>query len=499
MALVKASSTLRAAIFASLLLLLLRLLLAQELGFGDAEALYVSYALHPQPAYLDHPGLIGSIARLLGGGAAPTPLMTHIFTALLATAIPWLGGLAARILGANWTQAARSVLALALVPEISIGLFGLSPDLPLAAFWLSALCFGLLMFRLPPRGFAALLSGLGLGLCLGLACLSKVSAALLGLSVLFAFGHRAARAHLKTPAPWCALALFGILVAPLVHWEIQHGFPMLEHRLVSTQSEAGFSFRNLAALIGGQMLYVTPPFLIAAFFVLRDLRQRYQNSAADALLWFSFWVPAIPLVLLCLWSKVAEPHWLAPAYLPLAIHASRVELSPRLKTSAVVTGGVAALFAFLWVKTPLFIKVLGRFYEPRYDIANDLHAWGPGRRLLEEAVAGVLRDGAPLPVVVGPHWIVCAQAHAALGRRVPVGCHTPRPTDFSAWYPAERWTRMPVLLFVYDSRFELDPEKLFPNYKLHSMSRTEVRRGDRSVRTLRISRLQRVRDIASTQ
>ena len=28
-------------------------------GFGDSEALYACYALHPQPAYLDHPALIG--------------------------------------------------------------------------------------------------------------------------------------------------------------------------------------------------------------------------------------------------------------------------------------------------------------------------------------------------------------------------------------------------------------------------------------------------------
>ena len=35
------------------------------IGFGDSEALYACYAMHPQPAYLDHPGLIGVIMQII--------------------------------------------------------------------------------------------------------------------------------------------------------------------------------------------------------------------------------------------------------------------------------------------------------------------------------------------------------------------------------------------------------------------------------------------------
>src|ERR1700761_663250 len=72
------------------LLLVVRLLASSRVGFGDSEALYAAYALHPQPAYLDHPGLIGLVARAIGGGVTPlAPETVHHVTAVVATLVPW--------------------------------------------------------------------------------------------------------------------------------------------------------------------------------------------------------------------------------------------------------------------------------------------------------------------------------------------------------------------------------------------------------------------------
>src|SRR6185503_15989138 len=54
---------LRTFVVVSVVLLAVRLAAARVVGFGDSEALYACYALHPQPAYLDHPGLVGLFAR----------------------------------------------------------------------------------------------------------------------------------------------------------------------------------------------------------------------------------------------------------------------------------------------------------------------------------------------------------------------------------------------------------------------------------------------------
>jgi hypothetical protein len=483
---------LRWTLAASLLVLVLRLHIAQWSGFGDAEALYASYALFPQPAYLDHPGLIGQLARWIGGGSVPTPAAAHVFTSVMATLVPVVGLWAARAAGAGWTGALGTALTLTLVPELSIGLFALSPDLPLALLWLAVLGFAAIAVRAEPKSFRALWSTLAAGALVGVACLAKVSGALLGLALLITWMTPPLRRRWRTLAPWSALGVAAVLVAPVLLWEASQGYPMLQHRLVTTQAGAGVSLRNLGALLGGQLAYVTPPFLYAALLVLRDLWRRRGEDELSRLLWLCTVVPALPLIVLCLWSRVAEPHWLAPAYLPLCIHLARGRaVGRKLAIGSLVTGAVVTLLAWTWVSTPLPLRVLGRHYRARYDLANDLHAWGPGRDMLRDAVTRALADTRQLPVVVGPHWIVCAQAQAAVGHAVPVGCNSPLRDDFDRWFPRERWLNAPVVLYVQDTRFEVDPKRELPHRRVTSISRATVRRGGQIVRTLRATRLER--------
>src|SRR4029077_10116481 len=119
--------------------LAVRLVAAARVGFGDSEALYAAYALHPQPAYLDHPGLIGVFARTVGGGTAPNAERAHLVTSLLAGLVPWGMALACRAAGASWGRSFGSAVVFALVPEIAIGLFAMTPDLLLALCWTGSL------------------------------------------------------------------------------------------------------------------------------------------------------------------------------------------------------------------------------------------------------------------------------------------------------------------------------------------------------------------------
>src|SRR5258708_10748890 len=117
----------------------LRLVAAARVGFGDSEALYASYALHPQPAYLDHPGLVGLFAHAVGGGTAPSPERAHQVTAVLSAAVPWAMAALCRACGATPRRATAAALVFAFVPEIAVGLFALTPDLLLAPAWIAAL------------------------------------------------------------------------------------------------------------------------------------------------------------------------------------------------------------------------------------------------------------------------------------------------------------------------------------------------------------------------
>lgn len=484
------------AVLSSVVLLLARLAVATGTGFGDAEALYASYALYPQPAYLDHPGLIGSLARLLGGGAPPSPLTAHVATSVLALAVPWVGALASRAAGASTAGALRVLLCLCWLPELSVGLFGLTPDLPLSLLWLSALGCAAFALDSEAASYRALIATLGVGVAVGLATLAKASGAVLGLA-LFVASFSVARARYRTLAPYGAIAVALVLLSPVIAWELREGLPMLRHRLISTQGSAGFSLRNLAAFVGGQLAYVTPPFLLGAALVLRDLFRRRRQDAISRMLFQSTLVVAVPLAFLSLWSRVAEPHWFAPAYLGLALHLGRTEaVGPRLGRACVITGAAVVALALVWIRTPLPPRLLGSAYRPRYDIANDLHAWKPGGKLLDRVLAARALEGESDPVVVGPHWIVCAQLQAHLGRRARVGCNGPGRDDFDGWLPQATWSSARHVLFVHDSRFRLDPARELPDRTVRAVDETQVLRGGRVVRTIWVTDLERTFDSA---
>lgn len=204
----------------SVVLLAARLWAATVVGFGDSEALYASWAVHPQPAYLDHPGLVGVLARAIGEGTSPTPERAHVVTALVATTVPWLVFGAARAVGAERRRALSAALVIALVPEIAVGLFALTPDLLLAPAWLIAVSLAAVGLRARPGTLASTSALLGAGLLAGIAASAKISGVLLLVALALAYGmiarssapeSRAAR----TPWPWAGLGAGVVVIVPI--------------------------------------------------------------------------------------------------------------------------------------------------------------------------------------------------------------------------------------------------------------------------------------------
>lgn len=491
----KGRGALRLAGLATIVLTAVRVSAADRLGFGDAEALYAAYAFYPQAVYLDHPGLIGLLARALGDGAPPSPEVAHRATALLAGIVPWLAALAARALGASWRGAAFAALALLVTPVIAVGLFGMTPDLLLALFWYTALGSAAAALTSEPGSIRALGATLSAGAFAGLAFDAKVSGALLVLGLCLSWASKAGRAHLRTIAPWAALLLLALIVSPVVIEEVERGFPMLRHRLVDTP-HGGPSLRNLGALFGGQLLYLTPPIAICALLLFRDLARRRNEDAGTKLLFLTT-LASSPLLLLALSSRVAEPHWVTPVFLALPLHfARRIDdeaqpLGRLLTRSAVAFGVLGTALIHLAVLVPFLPKLLGKHYVPRYDLGNDMHVWRDAIPMVERALAEGSLDATP-PIVVGPHWIVCAQLRAALPASVLVGCDGERPADFETWLPRSTWEQAPVVLYVTDDRFEANPISALPEHSVDSIARTGVRRGGVQVRRVLVVRMTRM-------
>jgi hypothetical protein len=478
----------------SALLFALRLYAATRVGFGDSEALYACYAMHPQPAYLDHPGLIGIVARAIGGGGVPSPIAAHVVTSLVATLVPLLALATARAAGAAPPRAALAAIALASAPEITVGLFGLTPDLLLAVGWLGALALAADGLRAEPGTARAAAALLGAGLLAGAACTAKLTGLTLVVALGLTYASARARAHARTVWPWAGLAIGLIAAAPIALYEAQRGWPMLAHRLVDTQGGAGPSLRNVGALVGGQLTYVSPLLVVAAALAGRLAWRARAADAVGALLFFAFVLPLAALVPLAVWSPVAEPHWLAPPLLALPIAWARSEapapVSPRFGIAACATGLTMSLAVHAWVLVPSLTALLPRSFDPRWDLASELYGWTDVARAVTSAE---IPSGAGDAVVVGPHWVVCAQLHAALGPRVPIGCATPIRDDFDDWLPRATWERAGAIVFVTDTRFEIDTARMFPGRATVDERRVTILRGGRPARIFTV----RVLDTAS--
>ena len=63
----------------TLSLLAVHLYASKSLGFGDSEALYATYSLHPQATYVDHPGAVGFVFAAVGR----SPSRVHLLTSFL--------------------------------------------------------------------------------------------------------------------------------------------------------------------------------------------------------------------------------------------------------------------------------------------------------------------------------------------------------------------------------------------------------------------------------
>jgi hypothetical protein len=439
-------------------LLAVRLFAAGHVGFGDSEALYASYALHSQPAYLDHPGLVGLAARLVGGGTSPSPLHAHLATAIVATAFPWLLALACRACGSTWDRALAAALVAALAPEIAVGLFALTPDLLLSLAWTGAIGLAAFALRASPGSGRASGGFAGAGLLAGIAASSKVTGLALFGALALAYASRPARAHGRTVAPWAGLAAGAVVLQPIVAFEARTGWPMLRHRLVDTQGHAGLSLLNVGALLGGQLVYLSPLIAVLAAFAVREA-WRGRGDAVGGLLWSCFAVPAAALVPLCLWSRVAEPHWMAPAFIALVPAVARATAGPSRRWVVASCGSAAAMVAAVhaWVLVPGAVRLAPASYDPRLDLSNELQGWPEAVDAVREEVARASvagTDGERNDVaVVGPHWVICAQLEAALRDEIRVGCDTPVRDDFDDWWPRSRWHAADLLVWVSDSRF----------------------------------------------
>ncbi len=290
----------------------LRLVLAALLGLGIDESYMVVAGRGPlEWGYFDHPPIAWWMARgmvdLAGTEAA---LVVRLpFIALFALSSALMARLGTRLGGARAGFWAVVAFNLSPVFGLTTGSWVL-PDGPLVCALLgAALC--------AERALAtgAWRAWMGTGLCFGLAILSKYTAALTGFGlVLYLLATPGQRVWFARPQLYVAGLVAGLVFAPVVVWNAQHGFASLAFQS-GRAAAASLHLFGPVVVLGGEALFVLPWIWLGLMRVgwpaLRG------PAGAARLLAFLAAPPIVLFAVVAIWSRQVLFHWAAPGYLML--------------------------------------------------------------------------------------------------------------------------------------------------------------------------------------
>lgn len=287
------------------LALLLHLFCGERYGPFRDELYFVACGRRLAFGYVDQPPLIALVARLawwLSGEARSLTLfrlpamICHAGTALVAAAL-------ARRLGTGPFAPALATLAVAVAPiQLAQG------------HLLTMNTFELLLWASICLASLGALQGqrrrwLLAGALLGLALLTKYSAAMLALALLAGLALTRSRAALRSPWLWGGVGIAAALVLPSLLWQLQHGLRFLE------LLRNGQRYKNAPipplTLLRESLLEQGPA---TALLSLAGLGWLLRARAAAGARWLGV---ALLLLLAGMTLLHAKPYYLAPAFTPL--------------------------------------------------------------------------------------------------------------------------------------------------------------------------------------
>ncbi|RBP17157.1 dolichyl-phosphate-mannose-protein mannosyltransferase [Roseiarcus fermentans] len=397
--------------------LVARLVFALLLGPGVDESYTLAIARTPALSYFDHPPLHQWIAHAAASAFGEGVGARLPFLALFAVT-GWiyyrmtadLFGPRAGIVAVFGLDAAPFFFASAgtwIVPDGPL-LFGLAA----AAWALAKLFFG------PGSGRATEWAlWLAAGGALGLAGLSKYSAALAVVGVLaFVAISPGRRRWFADPAPYAAAALALVMIAPVVVWNARHGWASFGFQGARGAAGSGLKPAQVAAMALGEVAYLSPwlaaPLglgLIAAWRKRADERRLFLLCLALP--------PIVVFTLTPLWGARGLPHWAMPGwFFVFALMGAWVE-DAHVTDRALGRWGLACAGALAAIAGLVAV-------EARTGWPLRLLAPGAADPTLEALDWGALRDAPamrPRPAfVLAQKWSDAGKIALALGPETPV-------------------------------------------------------------------------------
>lgn len=362
-------------------LTLLRLWAAASLGLAADEAYYWSWSRHLSPGYFDHPPMVAWLVRL-STLAGHSPLDIRWLSVLLGA----LASLGVWRLVIRLTDDGRAALAGAGLVQATLflgaGAVLVTPDTPLVLFWTLALLALAEVWR-TGRGAWWLV----VGLCVGLAFISKYTAVFLGLGILLWLAAVPdLRRWFRSPWPYAGGLACLAVMAPVVAWNLEQGGASLTKQFGRAVPRA-FDPRFVPEFLAGQVALLTPliGILVAwGLWVVTRAALREREPAAVLVT-----ATTLPLLAYLVWYGLfdrVQGNWTAcllPASIAAAVMGAR----------ATPPGWLAPVWRLswrhgLWTGVALGLVVIAhaalRLVPFVTDPTAQLHGWREAATIVEQ-------------------------------------------------------------------------------------------------------------------
>ena len=420
---------------ATLLLILasavLSFLVAGQVEFSSDEAHYALYGAYLDWSYFDHPPMVGWLNALILPFshsefalrvlpilmfAGASMVVYQLARECFPEANPWLGFVSVAILQSGILF---HIIALAMIPDTPLLLFGL---LAMLMLWRATDINNEHQFR----------DWIYVGLCFGLAGLSKYTAITLVITaILFVhFSHR--WQVIRTPGPWIALLISMILVTPVLYWNATHDWMSFNYQLGHgfNKPEWTFSRALLTQLL--QFVVYSPGMFVLGLWALITSFRHWQHPGVRLITLFT-----LPILLLFNWGGGYEeslPHWTSLAWAGLSPLTAFWLMNNWQKPWVRFTtwsSTVYSLFFILFLHSLLFYPWIDMPEDK--NILRDLYGWQDAAKKAHELSEKMSESPGDKPVVMVNNW--------SLGSRLawysypePVVINDTRFDQFDLWY-----------------------------------------------------------------
>ena len=301
------------------------LALGFSIEFSVDEAHYALYAQHLAWSYFDHPPLVGWIQWPLvaltssEGVIRLVPELLWILSSYLVYEVTVevhhfirgrnAGYLTSALPSANLCGL-MAVLTVLAAPMLHILAIGLLPDTLLAPLSLGLM---LIALRWLSKDHFSIGDWIIAGILLGLAGLSKYTAAFTAIAMLFVFLSTPRKPWISKAGFWLAAVIALLLISPVLYWNWANDWISFKYQLAHG-SGGEWLWRRLGIYIGIQVLVFGPLFILGSYIFLKDCMHATKLSL---LALFGFFL--IPFVIfVSLSGGGGLPHWTSPAWFCLA-------------------------------------------------------------------------------------------------------------------------------------------------------------------------------------